>query len=648
MSKELMVALTDLREKTEALAEQRRAARLQFMKEGGASGATLATFQMAGDVAAWVRHVKDLIEHDVGVYPPLVEFGLPEGELPKPVVSTEPAPTRGFVAQHMAHMGVISRPLYQGQGNEALPRGVRQLMAFITAEVNEVGVEAAAFSGGSGAYLNKLKNVLAAFQSQRYGDVHTVLKSILRNDPHNPMVLFLMAQFLYFMVSNGHKEMLPEAREITPKAMHLNEKLSTDKLAAYRYWCVVAEMAHDPARAMGWIREHGLLHVAPMKSEAGLWAGQGIGLKAWALMAKVDVALWSEAEFEMLKELVLDVVGGGMVYMALLRGRLQEASLGRKDPFPHIPEIEQALTRMYTKYMEVAPALTLMMDNETSVPWLVRQRYFQAIKQAAGKPMFDHVLLHVAVNGEHWAAGYPDAELHAALADPNTSYWRMWALTLGEKGEGFAARPLDAAEALQDASLFGDFNRVLDVLRAQEQQRIKHEVWNEVKPWLIRWQMDHLLAAGTGNSHPREALMPKAPLLRVLYRRWSQPQASGYVASEMIFHTAQHGAFAGVNEVLAALEGAYRLLDDPNHGLVATQKRALQAAKQQNPGQFGALSMGGDGLGSGAVLGMLLPVVLLGGVGAVFMLSKNMGQAIGLSLALAGFAGVALLGAAKK
>ena len=101
-------------------------------------------------------------------------------------------------------------------------------------------------------------------------------------------------------------------------------------------------------------------------------------------------------------------------------------------------------------------------------------------------------------------------------------------------------------------------------------------------------------------------------------------------------------------EAVAAFDGAARLMDDPNHGIRATQKRALQLAKQQNPDKYSSMQMMGDSGMGGQALMALLPLLLLGGVVAIFGMSKNIGQALGLSLALAGIVGVLMLGLARK
>lgn len=664
MSRELVKALVALRQSIDNNANARRDTKLAVLRgEGGAPTANLRSLQMGADTLQLVQAIQAAAAYDVQVFKPVVEFGLPD-VTPQQVSSPGglAAPSGGvampnlaqghpsYVAGTLAHIMPVLQPLPQPTDMPAnLPPASRHMLALFVDEIRQVSDAAGTVSGAvGGAFLPKLKNALSAFQTQRYGDVQTILKSALRNEPHNPVLLFLLTQFLYFMVSNGHKEVLPEARDNAQKAMNFNDKVTPEKLLFYRYYCVAGEMLHDPARALGWMREHGLLHVTPMKTAGGLGAHNGLLVKAWAMLAQTDVELWSELEFNQLYELALDVVGGGFLFVALFRTKMMDAAMTRKEPFPRLQEIDIALAQAFQNYQTLAPHLDKVQETTSAMPWLVRQHYFTLIGRAGPKPLFDHVLLHIALNGAHWGQGYPDNELRSGLGDPHASYWRLWALSVCPGGEVHAGQPLDATEAVEDKMLIPACEQALALLRAAENALIKHEIWEDLKPWLIRWQMDHVLAAGTGNSHPREGFMPKQPMLRALYRKWSQPQPTGLLASELIHASAQRGAFASMGEVLAAFEGAVRLIDDPNHGLVATQKRALAAAKQQNPAKFGGMSVGGEGLGAGQVMTLLVPIMLLGGMVGVITLSKNMGQAIGLSLALAGFAGVALLGTAKK
>lgn len=651
MSKELLRAITDLHNRLSMQGDVQRETRLATLRgEIPQNNANLRSFQPAADTVQLINALHRAVRRDVEIYRPLAEFGLPDEadqQTPQPVAA---APvTRGYVAQMAMNMESMLHEVSAPELQPMLPPAMRHVMALFLNEMRDMADPAHAMSALGGGLAPKLKKVLSAFENQRFGDVQTLLKSALRSDPHHPALLFLLSQFLYYMTSNGHKDARHEAREVAQKAMNFNERLPLEKMAYYRYYCTTAEMLHDPARALMWMREHGMLHVAPMKSPEGLLAQHGILLKCWALLAQIDLNLWAEDEFVQLKELALDVVGGGMIYLAMLAPRLGEAMLGRKDPLPHSIQIEHALVHAYQNYQRLAPVLDRMAEGDASMPWLVSQRYFSMISKVGPRPMFDHVLLHMALNGEHWAAGYPDNELRNVMNEPHASYWRLWALSLcPETIQSQGNQPLDAAPALQEKELLPACGQALDLLREAERERIKPDVWNEVKPWLIRWQMDHLLAAGTGNSQPRDALMPKQAHLRALYRRWTQPQAAGVLASEILYATAQAGAFGSMEEVVAAFQGAFRLLDDPMHGLVATQKRALQAARQQNPDKFRHLSMGGEGIGGGQLLAGLLPLVFIGGIATIFVMSKNIGQAIGLSLALAGFAGVALLGLAKK
>src|SRR5262249_6494695 len=139
--------------------------------------------------------------------------------------------------------------------------------------------------------------------------------------------------------------------------------------------------------------------------------------------------------------------------------------------------------------------------------------------------------------------------------------------------------------------LFSQAEELLALLHAKEQSLIRHELWRDLQPWMNHWQMEHLLAAGAGSSRPRLRFAPKLPPYSTYYRKWREPSPSAVLASEVIAGAARRGAFASLFEVQAAFEGAWRLLNDPAHGLVMAQRRALAAAKQADPARFGGASL---------------------------------------------------------
>ena len=645
MSKALRTALLAFRAKLDEQGRAKRQARVERLKqqeEKGAPTGMLRNFQMAADVQALVADIRAAAARDLGAYQPR-NVAAPEGvPAPKP-----PAPAPGHFAAALRQQ--VAAALQPPDADEGPAAHFDRVLSTEIAALSEDGV---LLGKVGGAFVPKLRNAQQAFASQRHGDVATILKSALRNEPHNSVLLFVTSQFLYFMANHGQPDALPEARDLAQKAITANERLPDARLMLYRYLCVATEAGHDPARALGWMREHRMLQPQAMQ-QGGLAVMEAMPLKLWAIVAGFDPALWGEVEFSALKAMVLHVVGGAALYLGLLRPVLADAALNGNTPPPALEEIEKAVAVVYGHYQDIAPALEKLPAQHQArgalPPWVVRARYMALLAGAAPRPTFDQMLLNISISGDNFKpGGYPEGEVMAALGEPGIHYWRLWTLSVTVAKELRQGYFLPAAEALEDNALMADCDGLLALLQQAEQALVKPAVWADIKPWMIRWQLEHLLAAGTGSNHPRERFAPSGGPLSLCYRQWAQPGAQGILASEILLHTARAGGFADMNEVLAAFEGAYRLLDDPAHGLVATQKRALKAAQDQNPKRFGSMYIDDGGMSGSQMMMVLLPLLLIGGIGLIVMGTRNMGQAVGLSLALAGFVGVAMIGMSRK
>jgi hypothetical protein len=227
------------------------------------------------------------------------------------------------------------------------------------------------------------------------------------------------------------------------------------------------------------------------------------------------------------------------------------------------------------------------------------------------------------------------------------SYWRLWTLVLTPFKDMRQPYLLPAEEIIHDGDLLASCDQLLATLVASEKSLIKAHLWEDLKPWMTRWQLDHLLAASTGSNKPRNRFAPSLPPYTSLYRIFQEPPVSGLLPSEIIIENAKRGAFSSLFEVVAALEGAGRLINDPVHGIVASQKRALAAANRYNPKKFKTVAQEFGGSSGNGFLMLAMPVGVLGLVAAVVSFSANWGQALGLLLALGGVAGVVALNLKK-
>lgn len=651
MSNSLRHALTSFREQLEHRQQDRRTDRIAKGRADQDSE-PLPQIQMASspDVKAFFARVAATVEMDGKRYAP----EMPEGTLASPLEDRETAAMAHASMAPSVHM----QHLWEAwQRVEALVPGNTDAMgvpqnvcaALLMAELNYLMQENSVRPLMAAGVLMKVRQSVQAFLDGRTNDTVTLLKNALHTDPHNHSVLMLLSQIQYYQAARGLQNSLPEARDLAQRSTIYSEKQKPAQLAYYRYLAIVTERSVAPERAMEWLRESGMLHISPMlESNEGLMVERGIYLRAWAILAGIPVDLWQEAELNAVKDLVTKVIGGVAVYIAWLRTPLLTAASLSKTSIPVVEEIERLLQTTVRSYAEHANALKQLPLTSSDKPWLLRVRFLNAVVQVAPVPYFDQAMCQFSLDGQSWNEGNsPDPELRATIGLREISYWRLWALVMTPYKDMRQPYLMPAEETINDGDLLGSCDQLLTTLVATEKQLVKAHLWDDLKPWLVRWQLDHLLAASTGSNKPRMRFAPSLPPYTSLYRIWQEPPVSALLPSEIILESARRGGFASMFEIVAALEGANRMIHDPVHGLLASQKRALAAANRYNPKKFKSVAAEFGGSAGSGLLMVAMPLGMLGLLAAVVTFSANWGQALGLILALGGIAGVVALNLKK-
>lgn len=500
-----------------------------------------------------------------------------------------------------------------------------------------------------GPLLTKFKQAITAYTDGRISDTITVLKNALLGDPHNQTLLTFISQILYAQAANGTATALPEAREFAQRSIIANQKQRPTRLALYQYLAIVTERAFSEERAIEWLRNTDLLTTTQMQTSKGIFVNQGIPLRAWAILASISPSLWNEQEFRTLKTLMTHVIGGGALYLCWLRDPLVKAAALSKTPLPELDAIEKLIQSTTHTYEAITRELTLITTTPTTLPWVLRWRWLQTLVHTCGIPALETILLFIAIDGQNWREYiYPDHELQLMLNDSTLMTWRIWAQSLTPFKDVRKPYLIPHDELSIDVEAFKEVDSMLTLLKNAETERMHESVWDDLQPWLVRWQIDHLLATATGSNQPRTRYAPTLYPFIHFYRVWQEPQVTGVLASEVIGETAKRGGFSSWYEVIAAFSGALRLIDDPHHGLQAVQRRAFTMAQKKHPEKF----IGRDidfGRRKGSSIGMMLvPLGFIGALFAIFNLAANTSQAIGLSLAFFGLAGVVLLNLSNK
>lgn len=656
MSNSLRHALVSFKEQLERRQQDRRTDRIAKSRaEQEMEPLPAVALTSSPDVKAFFARVKASVDLDCNRY--LGEPAAPKSDDTSGDTSDE-GPEVAAVAHASVAPGVHMHHLWeQWSRNENLVPsnidaavGVPNLCAaLLLSEINYLMQENAQRPIMPAGMLMKVKQSVQSFLDGRTNDTVTLLKNVLHNDPHNHSVLMILSQVLYYLATRCTNNMLPEARDFAQRSTIYSDKQKPAQLALYRYLAIVTERSFGPERTMEWLRDTGMLQVTAMSdSSEGIMVERGIGLRCWYLLSTIPVDLWQDAELHAIKDLVTKVIGGAAIYMAWIRGPLLAAASLSKSPMPHVEEIEALLHAALRSFNDNANAMRQMPLTTSDKPWLLRVRFLNAVVQVAPVPHFDQAMLQFAVDGQSWnEGGSPDPELRATLGLREVCYWRLWALVVTPFKDIKQPYLLPAEETLNDADMLASCDQLLATLTSTEKALIKAHLWEDLKPWMVRWQLDHLLAASTGSNKPRNRFAPSLPPYTSLYRIWQEPPVSALLPSDIILESARRGAFSSLFEILAAIEGSMKLIADPVHGLVASQKRALNAANRYNPKKFKTVSAEFGGSAGSGIIMLLMPLGVLGLVAAVVTFSANWGQALGLILALGGVAGVIALNVKK-
>jgi|GEM_PF-4449075 len=658
-SNALRHAITTFREQLERRQQQRRKDRLAKTR----AGREMDTARQASLPLAMSRDVKALFDavaasvaqdRDRYVLPvaPVAEVSAEDHEAPGQPTAQQPHTLDTATVVPSMHVQFlwdrwhkVSRVLPQTEdvGTAALPPAIAACNSLVMSEIAHLMEENTARPPIAPQLVMKLRQAIQAFSEERHNDALILLKNVLHSDPHNHMILMILSQMQYAMAGNGMHNLLHEARDNAQHSIVFSEKLPPGRLAFYRYLAIVSELPISAERALEWLRETDLLDPRLLTGKHGLLSQHGLHLRAWAILAGIPASLWGEQEFTSIRDLMIHVNGGAAVYLAWLRTPLLDAAAMGKT-VPILDELEVLLHTCAQQYMDVTGALRQLPLRTSDKPWLLRVRYLHTLVQVAPIPNLDHALCNVALDGQSWSKDVsPDPELHAALGMRDLTYWRLWCLVITPYKDIQLPYLLPADETILDGDLIAACDQMLETLQQAEKQQIRPHLWNDLKPWMTRWQMDHLLAAGTGSNKPRTRFAPSLSPYTHLYRLWQEPVMMGLLASDLIVENARRGGFASLFEIAGAFEGAHRLLESPVHGLVPAQKRALAAAHRYNPRKFKSVAQEFGGVSGNGMMMVLMPLGLMGMVAGIVTFSSSWGQALGLILALAGVAGILVL-----
>jgi hypothetical protein len=464
--------------------------------------------------------------------------------------------------------------------------------------------------------LQKIRKAEAYLLDNNIGSALRLLKDARGSDPHNNTLAYILSQTEYFQVMQGHKDALPDARNEARKSGAISDTIDQRTLQHYRYDAIACERPFSDKKALEWLQEFYLLDPEQTGGQEGLLKHDGMHLKGWLTLSTISADLWNDYVFSSLDGLIKNTVGGVTLYLHLFRPKIVQEIKTRPVPPANMQELEMLIGKSYTTYKKIHDHFQKYWATPLPKTWTVRNRYLSAFREAAPLPTFDEVFLHIALSGrsyEHFA--YPVDNLHARGMDKD-NYWRLWAVALAPETEGRISNLLPVEETGIEHAFYGACAQILDMLKQEEQKRIDTTTWNEAKPKMSRFSIDHLLAVATRSQNPRQNFAPTTQPFNHYYHAWIRETPKEILPSTLIDINSANGAFGSCQEVLVTLEGAASLIDDPHYGIKAQQKAALSTEKK---GRFPLTAFQAD-MGVGQMITYIfLPLAAISFVAFVIM-----------------------------
>lgn len=498
------------------------------------------------------------------------------------------------------------------------------------------------------ATLQKLKTAVHSVGMKRIKDALTCLKSAKEDDPNNRSLAYVISQILYFKVQNGGSESLPEARAEAKKSCLYSDNCDAHQLRQYRYVYVLQECVHSPKRAIELMREFYLLNPESMTEGNGLGAHQGVHFKTWILLSTLNAELLTTFEIESLITISSMATSGVCFYLNIMRPVILKRLENEKDlSIQKLIKLEEMLNVSYENYKGIAATVEQGYDEEFNLTpssehlWTIEQRYTSLLLKATKFPEFDEVYLYTSLDAKRYSTeAYPNKAM-AALGLANVNYWQVWSIAIADNEGKGASRTFPVNRMALHAEIYKKFDEILKDLEAYEESIIPPEKWELIEKYMPEYEYQIFPHVAVG---PGAFLAPSNPYYLNFYRAWVKERPCGPLPSKILKEYAEKGHFIDVDEVIAAFEGAVRVIVDDVHGLKVRAKAALKLCLLDSDGHksekvkdmirdghfndywwlyFIALPLAvltfymvlGSGSGGGGFLTLLVIILIVGGIG---------------------------------
>lgn len=427
--------------------------------------------------------------------------------------------------------------------------------------------------------VQKIQRGVQVYADGRIADALTILKNARNEDPHNKLTSYVLSNVFYHRAAHGHRKYLPQAREEAKKAATRIDKIGCQITDRFGYNYIALDGYFGPDRQLEILRDFGA--ITPPDVDASEEA-HACYIKCMAFFSLTKSEDWTEKDIAYIRQMALEYVGGGLLFTLFYEKKclphifsdnsdiathfdpLREVMLILRGVQHNLNEYRLALSEYFAENIEMSPPKY----------WTINRRLLRTAAKGMPTPDIDMFLANTSLNGKHHTA---TESLNLALRESGLQvgdFWSLWISKLNYSAKYYSPKALPHKLAIEEAEILPKAVLALEDLRRAEARLIDQERWSLSSHYQPKYTYENLAELGLGHSFTSVSFAPKNESLKNHYKIWGAVLPTGLLPSEIIEARAKAGGFADVAEIATALDGAQKILKEPEYGLIANQNKA--------------------------------------------------------------------------
>ena len=429
--------------------------------------------------------------------------------------------------------------------------------------------------------VQKIQRGVQVYSEGRVSDALTILENARKEDPHNKLTSYVLSNIFYHRAAQGHRKFLPQAREEAKRAATRIDKIDKAITDRFGYNYIAIDGYFGPERQLEVIRNFGQL-VPPAEQASEEAHAQYI--KTMVYLSLTPATDWTEKDIAIIEDMALEYVGGGLLFAVFFEKKvlpqLYTDNNDTTEMFKPLANIILLLKGLQHNLNEVRRAIREhFAENVEQLPpdyWTINRRLMRVIATTLPAPVLDMYLANTSLSGN----AFTETEnLDRALAEQELEigpFWNLWIEKINFASKSYSPKVLPHTMAIKEGEILQKVALALEDLKRAESRILNQDKWDLSHLYQPKYNYESLAELGLGHAYTSASFAPKNSVLAAHYKLWGGVLPTGILPSEIIIERAKEGGFANITEVIAALDGAERLLKEPEYGLAANQEKGWQ------------------------------------------------------------------------